>query len=280
MYTKEELLKEVKGDILSDDPDDTRIAREFYSKYWPILSSNIDDYDGSIGKYRGETIISFNTIAGCMIRLLPISSVGFFSMPRKTVERLGVILASRIPGIESAREDEIKQNFIRLYEIYHSLANFMPLPMDKWIEQNQNPCNKTNIVNMNQAKGSQHRKCDCTHYYDFPDLFFKDLRRLHFDEPEGNDRAKPHFLESEINTEYIKKFKSWNEFIENNYLQDFFADREYDEFIQLAPISGKFPYTQTIADTLREDERKTCMEQIFTFLETAIKIIEKRAERL
>ena len=68
-----DFLSEIKPDDLSGDPDHTSESRSFYSKYWgKTLSNESSDYNGSFKKYRGDTIISFNTMTRCMVSLLPI----------------------------------------------------------------------------------------------------------------------------------------------------------------------------------------------------------------
>ena len=257
-------LEEVISDELSKkDPDHTGKAREFYAKFW---HGSLSNYDGAIGNYRGDTIISFNTVAGWMICMLPIFK-GDFKLPKTAKKRLKTIL-------EADDEDvcnSIKENFMSFHKIYHALANFMPVINEKW---GQKP-----IVNLNQAKGLNPR------YRDFPDLFFKDVKDFYM-----KDYGILEFpiFKNGMNKNYFKEFGcssvGWKEYIEANYLQDFFTDDSYMQCVQIAPdgIKVKMPpskYGSYFAKMLKED-REIYKNYIANFLTIAISIIEKRAKRL
>ena len=270
-----EFLKEIKGDKLSEDPDHTLSAREFYAKFWKTsLSGCILDYDGAVGNYRGETIISFNTMAGCLIRLLPIYFDRGLDLPKVGNERLDIIRKIDDGEFPSFEDDNLikrlKCNFDKLYLRYHSLANFMPLVRGD--------------VHINLVKGR-------VPYHDFPDVFFSDLKKC---EPKR-------VFYNKVNAKYFERFGNWKafneqnalqssfggwkEFVELNYLQDFFKDEDngksscnYENPIALAPKSEKMPYR----DRKKFDDaiRKVCIEEIDAFLENALAIIENRAKRL
>ena len=75
----------------NNDPDHSEEARAFYADFWgKTLSDRASSYDGAVGNYRGDTIISFNRMAGCLIRLLPVYSNGL-QMPRTQSKRLEII---------------------------------------------------------------------------------------------------------------------------------------------------------------------------------------------
>lgn len=252
MSTDNLFLKNIEGDIWTDDPDDSIESRNFYSSYWKdILNRNI-------GLFRGDTIFSFNTVAGCMIRLLPIYN-GKFKMPQSQEDRLDIITNSKDIG------DPLKKKFKRFYAIYHTLANFMPLVrLKEYHKRNGSPY-------------LQYVKND--DYHEFPDLFLKDIF-LHYEKGKSNYK----FLKDN-NLKYFNYFgkgiDGWRNFVKQNHLQDFFEDDEFKVFVQLAPSEGvKMPYNILIAKNLSDEEQNECIRQIGIFLTNAIRIIENRALRL
>jgi|GEM_PF-2548979 len=254
---KEYYLERVKSDSYHRDPDHTKVAREFYAKFWgQSLSGKIEDYDGSVGNYRGDTIISFTTTAGCLIRLLP-AYPDDIVMPKYKRQRLAIIKKSNyVP-------QSIKKQLEILYQSYHSRANFMPLAHEKWYHRP--------TINLNKAKGSAMGK-----YHDYPDLFFRDIKELQYSST-STAESMPLVFESEINQLYFERFENWKSFVEKNYLQDYFSDRNYEKFIQLAPTSDNMPYRKR---KLSAQDREECILQIEQFLENANIIIDKRASRL
>lgn len=277
-YSKEELLKNVLGDNISQDPDNTQKSRQFYFDYWHnILSENKVDYNGSV--YRGETIISFNTIAGVILRLSDCKR----EMPSEQSERLMAILdpSSSVP-------ESIQIKMCRFYSEYHTLANFMPLPNLIW----------DSGYNLNQEKGRANKK-----YHDFPDIFFNDVKNYKFSALTQNEKIPKYFnlddSENQDNNNYFKKFivenknkkidydKSWQKYIESNYLQDFFTDNNYENFVKLShelPFDGKSNYIKKIKHHKIDDETKKyrddCYVEIEKMLDNSHQIIKKRAQRL
>ncbi len=240
-------IREIKGDIWTRDPDDTELARAFYKKFWG------DIMDADIGIYRGDTIISFNTIAGGFIRLLKVYKDGL-KMPSSSEGRLEVIKNSvEVPY-------SLKEDFSKFKEKYHSLANFMPLLKQENLK-----------YNLNHVKNRE--------YYDFPDGFLKDIRDFYL-----NDKGNQAFHE-ENNKKYFNSFgkaeEGYRNYIEKNYLQDYFLDSNYKEGKILRPPSEiKFPYSKAIAEKLNYDEREGVLLYIGTFLKNALDIIEARGDRL
>ena len=237
-------LEPVSGDELSNDLDHTKEARIFYAEYWgKTLSDSVLDYDGSVGNYRGETIFSFNTIAGCMIWLTDFDGR---MPPTGTLD----CQEKRLDIIKEYAPDNISEQFEKFHGIYHTLANFMPLIRGE--------------VHLNLVKGGRP-------YHDFPDLFLKDLR----------NRMPEKVFCDKINNAYFSRYVSWDEFIKRNYIQDFFTDDTFMEVLQLAPsddVGMPYSYAMKIKD---DDEKKEkCIGCIESFLTNATKIIEKRAERL
>ena len=266
-----DFLSEVPPDELSGDPDHTNESRKFYSKYWgKTLSNESSDYNGSLKKYRGDTIISFNTMTRCMISLLPIykdSNLILGKTDQGTL--LDIILQS------DDVSDNLKEKFEKFHTLCHCLANFMPMVYDKW-NFDKKP-QFTDLKNLNQAKGSYLK------YNDFPDLFFSDIRRFGFsEEPYDEEEKKEHAVYfTETNGQYFKRFNNWNQFVERNYLQDFFQKSDFEHTMSLTPSKEFFPsYIYSRLSKLPEEKKKECIEQISIFLTNAIMIITARAERL
>ncbi|HFM6957210.1 TPA: hypothetical protein ACG9E5_000469, partial [Enterococcus faecium] len=175
-----EYLIQVAPDKISSDPDNTLISRLFYRKWWgKILTEDLTKYAEGIGNYRGETIISFNTIAGATIRLLKCYNQKNFSMPDSHYGRLKVILYS------DDITEEMKVKFVKFYDLSHTLANFMPLYVSK--------------PSLNGVKGKGP-------YHDFPDLFYSDVR----DKRYGSSTNADKFIVN--NKDYFSKFKDWKSF--------------------------------------------------------------------
>ena len=185
-------LEEIKGDALSNDPDNTKISREFYAEYWAKpFGADINLYNGKNNNYRGETIISFNTIAGALIRMTRRYENNGYSIEEnsnnKDSERLEYIISSD----EDFIDEKLKKSFKEFNQLFHSLSNFMPLV-------------KTEIgSNLNNVKARGK-------YHDFPDIFLKDIQNYY----KGED-SNPKF-NVKVNSEYFEKFGSWKNFVEWN----------------------------------------------------------------
>ena len=84
-----------------------------------------------------------------------------------------------------------------------------------------------------------------------------------------------------LNGQYFKRFNNWNQFVERNYLQDFFQKSDFEHTVSLTPSKEFFPsYIYSRLSKLPEEKKKECIEQISIFLTNAIMIITARAERL
>lgn len=249
-----EFLKRINGDVWTDDSDNSEEAKAFYSKYWAeVLGRNT-------GLFAGDTILSFSTIAGCMIRVLPVYYTEDFKIPADDLGRLNIITES-----ENFSES-IKENFKKFYEIYQSLANFMPLIKPAMFY-------KTNKISpdLKQVKNWD--------YNEFPDLFFKGIKNYYIEE-EHNKK-----FSADLNGKYLDDFgvkeDGWKNFVEQNYLQDFFKDEQYSDVKQLTPVKGiKLPYNKAIAKKMSVNVKDQCVEQVGIFVKNAVAIIEARAERL
>lgn len=255
------------------DSDNTATAKNFYCNFWEGLHnaeyiSNLDK-GAKIFELRGETLISFGTIAGCMIRLLPSSDLQGKGMPTKKMERLELIVQSKNV------EEKLKEKFNYFYKIYHSLANFMPLVKTK------------KSVNLNNIKGDATGK-----YHDFPDLFLRDVQNYYLDFECKSEKfayavnasnSLGYKTGREANIEYFGYFgvgkEGWNQFVEANYLQCFFEDEGYTKFKVLTPTLEYFPYRKP-RKKLAEEQVKECLIEIDVFLTTAIEIIEERSSIL
>ena len=268
------------------DPDHSMKAREFYTKYWcETLSPKVECYNATVGNYRGETIISFGTMSGCFIRLLPDYSPGGYKMPKDHVKRLEKIRETDA-GVFGKSEESyvecVKTQFTKLYKQSHSFANFMPLIYESpW-------CINLNCVKGNATNGLHGDGTVREAFHDFPDLFFNSIRAYYL---EGHEHA-PEEFNIRYNRVYLAKFGGegcgiygWRNFVERNYLQDYFeiedkGSCEYARFIQLAPkapTNEKMPYK---GRNLNIDDKRDCLREIGTFLGNALKIIENRADRL
>ena len=244
---------EVIGDRYSADPDSAGKSREFYAKYWEnTLSPNCADYS-TAGKaiYRGDTTISFNTIAGSVLRLVMTAD-----MPQGSFARLQAIQSSELIT------DDLKRQFTEFQKLYHSLANFLPLPDDKWHRH----------TNMNTAKGAS------AAYHDFPDLFYQAVHDQVFGGPNAVV-TEPVFTTNK-SLAYFKRFNcQWRQFVEQNYLQDFFTDDTYNEFIRLAPTDTDIVLYRA-RKVVTPMDRENGMAYAQYFLTTAITILNNRASRL
>lgn len=246
-------LEEIKEDKFSEDPDNTKAAWDFYSEYWGEL------LDGN-NNYRGDTIISFNTIAGALIRMTSKYKENKFLIYENENDVDGDRLKYIINLKDSFVSDKLKKDFQEFHRLYHSLANFMPLVKTE------------EAFNLNHIRYSE--------YQDFPEGFLRDVQK-YYNGLESNE----HF-QTKINADYFKKFETWEKFVEMNYLQSFFkkGDLSYEDPIQLKPISDDFPYKAEPVKKLREENRKNyCkrnVEQIEDFLSKAIQIIKNRSEDL
>lgn len=244
----------------SQEADNQPISKEFYKSLFPDKQYNGTNIYGKIVK--GDTLISFNTVAGCLIRLLPIYNT-LKEMPENQYERLNIILQGcneilNDPNYEQQWKvyENIKEEFNTfLYMRTHTLANFMRIP---------------DGFNWQRMKGGNK-------FHDFPDAYFKHLQIEYFDE---NGKAK-------TRNAYFQAFGEWKNYVESNYLQPFFEDENYTELKQLAPQTD-LPYTYnktkyTYLDTTKEGSAQQISErinQIHTFLKNANSIIEERAKLL
>jgi len=225
--------------------DATAKATDFYFDHWHgVLSDKKEDFEFQHGKdrfYRGDCIFSEKTVLGN-------------EDPLKGREKNWRLLRSieKDNGLTETEIYELFQKAERFRSLFPTLANFMPL----W------RLGGDSSTNLNLAKGSYWGA-----YRDFPDLWLGDIM-LWYNNPEKlEENNKGTFELFRANAEnYFDKFGSWEEYIDNNYLEDF-VDKDYG-----------------VVCLFRGDHcpRNGVLElsQIKGFLENGARIIEARAKRL
>ena len=260
-------LLDVKSDKTNSHSDSSKLAYEFYFSFWKLLAEDTVDFEEFCKTYGGETIISFNTVAGIAIRITDEYLNGEVTIPKNNepdcqAKRLAIILNSSF----YTEEEYFKNKFIEFFGLCHTLANFMHFPITGNKKTSLN-CQKNSFA-------------DC---HDFPDKFFKHVKSFY------SRKAKtvmPVWMRHETNYKYLNKFGSWKNYVEKNYLQDFFHDDDYANFIQLAPsqpLSVPFKGNKGLIDSLKKDSIQREKSKIWIndiFLKNAIAIIRQRASRL
>ena len=197
-------LEPVSGDRVKRgntrrDPDDSNKSREFYRHYWWM-------YDPVY--FRGETLISFGTNAGWILR--KIVKIPSTAVPKSKRNRLKLIEES------SLVPNSTKQLARKFYEQYHCLANFMPLPRMSKADSK---------YNLNLVKGSKT-------FWDYPDLFLPELHNYFLHRSGKLTEA----MEHPRNRDWLFGFGTWPEFVEANYLQTFYkTGSDYTSLEQLRP---------------------------------------------
>ena len=252
MKKKEDFLTNVYSDNSAE-------AHSFYAMFWQnTLSKNEDDYKRKNKMYGGETIISLLTFTGVMIGLMGLE------FPTDENERVNTILDAKNPVITVPKH--IKEK-LKLFneERFCTLANFMPLPLVK---------ENGRIYSLNLAKNRR--------YKDFPDEFFMYIRDFYL-----NGKPEDHVFMHKENSDYFDKFRKkdsnengWRNFVETNCLQPFFTDSEYSNRIKLKPCFPRYPYRYKSLKNFEAKDKVESMEQIYNFIEEAVKVINKRAEHL
>lgn len=266
------LLKGITS-YYNEDSDSTFLTNSLFEKYFPKLRiGQFEENEAQLKQIvsiRGDTIISFNTIAGVILRLSNFN--GF--MPDDTEAPFYDGGESRLFLIKQNAEsipDEILIKINEFHSIYHSFSNFMPLP--------KTPCNQINSIKSVQFK-------------DYPDEFLLSFKAHFFDQKNNMfDKIKP----SDNITNYLEPFHNhWNEFVEELCLQPFFQDDQYHTpkilTIPKQLSNGIFPYKNNqminkinhyVTNVEIENYRQECFHYILIFLTLAIDIIKERAELL
>lgn len=245
--------------------------------------------------YRGETLNSFNTMVGCLIRG-SIYFKDYINVDENGNELNGTnydFLVSLWPDVldecneiyKSLSSDIDLESFSketktilnsdkpitllleRFNEIHHSHANFLPLINTSYNKQT-----------LNQFKGKRYN------IKDFTDAFLENVKKVYCS---SNPEEVDDFLKNVDIIEYFKSFgtgnEGWKVFVESNFLQDFFEDKDYQKLIKLKP-SGYMLYRKNseFHKKLIESEelRKEYYQEIIMYFINATRIIEQRAQRL
>jgi hypothetical protein len=275
---KELSVKDINDQDICDDKSAEAIS--LYVKKWgKSLSSNRIDYIYKKGKdyYSPESIFSFKTLAGAIIRTFEGFGVKF-KMPAKPFERLQVLLDS--PELDVCKKISILKYYCRCF----SLGNFMPLAYGE------------GGASLNKLKGNNKTLMD------FPEKFLPKCKEEYDKYMDDNviGFSTPPFCHPFIKDEYFLRFKSegvpsWKGFVEGNYLQDFFEDKEdkkYEEFaIDLRLNSKKpdsekhdcdiiFAWDQYTPEKMSPEQKKESREAIIEYFDKASEIIRNRSKRL
>ena len=263
-------LKNIKSNFIADDKDHLLITQLFFIKAFPTLKldSFLETEEDVTQKISvvGETILSFNTIAGSILRLSSFNG----NLPNDLDEpffdggenRLALIL-----NTENNVPNSIKELITEYHDLYHSFANFMPFPAT---ERNA----------INYVKASK--------YHDFPENFLQDYREFFFENKSNANFAK--IIKTSNTNNFFNSFSSWSDFVEELCLQPFFEDDNYLISKKIMPKLEKydfdFPYktnsyikliNQNKDSSLLKQYKDECSKEINYFLVEAIKIIKHRS---
>ena len=283
-------LKHIVGNKEATESD---AAKNFFIENWPFLSEDIEDYGrtrrNSFARnpespeiaYKGAEVIPFNGFADILIRTDAAFRNEEYNFPNanEKLKKLEAILCSdNIPM-------EIKEKMAHFYHLSQTRANFIPLPSPEFYSG----------FNMEQQRSS-------SKFNNMTDLFIKAIAdQVDFSEiadivvEQNGSSSKPsnamgleienddNFLTKKCNLNYFKKFASFDDFVEKNFLQDIFKDSTYKETILLSPseeLNNKTPYKNIHAKKLTEETIDAIYREISPAIDNAIDFICKRGERL
>ncbi|MDR0917654.1 MAG: hypothetical protein LBM93_00145 [Oscillospiraceae bacterium] len=196
-----DVLKFYKDVVFENRAELTEIKSNYNKKsQWRLLLKE-DIHDKHIEEkviVGGDAIISIATVIGCVLRTTP-----FYEY----LDKIGGKLSDLPNKVKIAKiieqgvlQSDAECNLIKLFYLYHTKGNFMPLP-------------RTGI---NSFKN--------TAFHDFPDQFFKYVRDSYFINSKNDE-----------NNVYFSSFGSWENFIKQNRLQEYFNDEEL--FVDFKKIS-------------------------------------------
>jgi hypothetical protein len=220
----------------------------------------------------GETFISINTILGCILKLSSFNDVltkhngDLKDLPYNV--RLAIILSLSDLSENLSLSNEIKTNLEKMYHLYHTKGNFIPLPLEDW-DKEEHP--NEEIKSLNIFKNAE--------FNDFPDGFLRDIHDNFFSE----NQTKPHyeFAKSDINRSYFAAYGTgetgWKKFIETNLLEGYFEDTEYQKYRKVSCDKKSLMFRNNPNPTKTPAEQ---IEEISEFLKIAVAIIEARNERI
>ena len=263
-------LKNVQSNWIDDDKDHLLLTQLFFIKAFPKLKldSFLETENGLKQNVSvvGETILSFNTIAGAILRLSNFNGLLPNDLDKPYFDggenRLALILNKN-----NNTPDSIKELLKEYHFLYHSLANFMPFPKTK-----------NNAINYLKA----------SHYHDFPEDFLSNYREYFFGNKVNIFSKK---IDKTTNTNiFFNSFSEWAEFVEELCLQPFFEDKNYLISKKIMPRLQKydfeFPYkTNSYISLINQNKdselimqyKNECYKEIHYFLSEAIKIIKHRS---
>ena len=209
LITKEKkILKSSQIYRRASDPDMSDLAVAFYEIiYKNILPINeqgkvrlLSKYDLKNRFFAGDTMNSFNTIAGNMIHTLNFSYSHIpikknYWMPDDSEGRMKLIL-------ESDAKKSTKELFLKYYYLYHSLANFWVIPMEMGRMSSKKMPGDETVISPQQ---------------DYMEKFLKKVKEK-WDELANSSESKP--KDDFLN--YFRKFNSYEDFLEKHIIEEGF----------------------------------------------------------
>ncbi|EEH64277.1 hypothetical protein HMPREF0044_0014 [Gleimia coleocanis DSM 15436] len=256
MFTQTELLTPIPTPNGNKHCDDWELNEYFYQHYWPDLTATKTPI-----RFSGETILSFKTSGGALIRALenylwgkgePVHS----PMPAYHDDRIRRVsqLFENHPTHFHNHTEEIAQLLAHMTifrQRTHCLANFMPLPI-------------LSSPSLNQTKGK-------APYHDFPDLFFKEIQRYYTQHNHSDPQCA-----WEQNQSYFDLFANFDAFVETNYL------KAYTE-VQIAPDSQSIFWKllrRPVNVIITDKNLNATLTQFNALFQLASATIEARASQL
>jgi hypothetical protein len=217
----------------------------------------------------GETIISLRTITGCILRVSKKYKNGKIALSKskknnKTALELLNTLDKRVNFIiqNHILSSDSELNLHKMYYLYHTIGNFMPLPSD------------VKGKNINRCKGGKK-------YHDFPDRFFNDIRSNFYCESGKETNPNYSFVKSQINKDYFALFgkekDGWNNFVKANFLEVYFEDKDYSI---PKPLYCDNLFYKKPKNELSKYEESEYFHTVGNFLKNSVKIIEDRNKEI
>ncbi len=214
--TKEELLNPVEHctENQPKEADKAPVSIGFYEKCF--------DHYGDGENYSGDCICSFNTLSGAFIRTLPDFQPG--TMPitddslcgKKRVELMTTLIKS-LPDDHICKK--ITKHFGEYLNLYHTLANFMPLPK--------------------YYNGQSVQRIRMLKYHDFIDEFLSDVEKGCYN----------------CDGKVFGIFDDFNDFIDKNYLNCYIGKDLSPERCGIENVPYRF--ITLIEDEKKVEEAKT-----------------------
>lgn len=206
VYEKWQIIKKFYTGI--KDPDsNSKLLQDIYSVLWDIEEKDIRRKDG--GTIQGETLNSVQTTLDKMYELYERpehKKQRFYENPehKKQQQKISIkYMVSRYCADGSDRENFsfLGKEFESFIRVYHTLGNFMPIP---------DGCNCEGAV---KDYWDLKLWCIYKYYHESSDEWIKNLV--------GEDDEKVKKYEK-----WLDAFKSWNNFVEKNYLEAFVNEND------------------------------------------------------